>query len=297
MQALRRWIQAAATALSNGYLIFPASRNLYQGSLKAVCVPGLNCHSCPAAAGACPLGAVQAFMAGIRPAFGAGRVHLGLYVLGFLGVIGSLVGRMPCAWLCPFGLIQELIHKIPSPKFEIPRPLNYGKYLVLALFVFILPMAVVDGFGYGMTWFCKFICPAGTLEAGIPMMLLKPELRGLVGGLFWSKLMLLGLFFLWMVFSRRPFCRTCCPLGAIYALFNRISVFRMVHHPDRCTRCDACYRGCPMGVRFYEDPNQADCIRCLRCLQTSCRFEAISYELAGVPSPPQSRPHNSQTAA
>lgn len=284
MTILRRWIQAAATAASNAYLLFPATRIIYQGELKAVCVPGLNCYSCPAAIGACPVGALQAFMAGVRPAVRGGQFHLGLYVLGFLGMIGSLVGRMPCAWLCPFGLLQELMHKIPSPKFEIPRILSFAKYLVLALFVFILPLAVADDFGYGITWFCKFICPAGTLEAGIPMMLLKPELQGLIGALFLNKLTLLALFLVWMVLSRRPFCRTACPLGAIYALFNRFSVFRMVHHPNRCTRCEQCAHDCPMGIRFYEGANQADCIRCLKCLQSSCRFGAISWEIAGVPT-------------
>ena len=285
MQVLRRWIQSAATVLSNAYLLFPFSRNMYQGPLKSVCVPGLNCYSCPAATGACPLGSIQAFMAGIRPAINAGQIHLGLYVLGFLGMIGSLAGRMPCAWLCPFGLLQELVHKIPSPKFKIPRWLSYGKYLCLSLFVFILPLVVIDDFGYGMTWFCKYVCPAGTLEAGIPMMMLKPELRGLMGKLFFSKLTIMGLVMLWVVVSRRPFCRTLCPLGAIYSLFNRISFFRLVHHLDRCTRCEACYQGCPMDVRVYENPNQTDCIRCLKCLQTSCRYGAISYEIAGVPSP------------
>ncbi|RLB81900.1 MAG: (4Fe-4S)-binding protein [Deltaproteobacteria bacterium] len=282
---LRRWIQIIASVLSNAYWLFPFTRGMYQGNLKAVCVPGLNCYSCPAATGACPLGALQNFMAGVRPSLRAGHQHLGLYVVGMLGLIGSLVGRMPCAWVCPFGFLQELIHKIPSRKFEIPTPLTYMKYVFLGLFIFILPLLVVDGFGYGTTWFCKFVCPAGTLEAGIPMILLKPELRDLIGLLFYNKLTILAVFFAWMVLSRRPFCRVVCPLGAIYSLFNKYSVFRMTHDPDKCTHCQTCYFDCPMGVKFYEDPNHYDCIRCLKCLQESCRFGAISYEFAGVPTP------------
>lgn len=278
---LRRWIQIAAVFLSNANWKFPFTRNIYQGELKAVCTPGLNCYSCPAATGACPLGAIQNFMAGVRPSFTPGYPHLGLYVIGFLGFIGSIAGRMPCAWLCPFGLMQELIHKIPSRKFAIPKVLTYGKYVFLALFIFILPLMAVDEFEYGAPWFCKYLCPAGTLEAGIPLMALKPELREMIGWLFYSKLFWLGIFLLWMVFSKRPFCRTVCPLGAIYSLFNRISVFKMVYHPDRCTHCEACYRDCPMGIKFYEGPNQTDCIRCLKCLNESCKFGAISYSLEG----------------
>jgi len=193
-------------------------------------------------------------MASLRPSIEAARFHLGLYVIGLLGVIGSLVGRMPCGWVCPFGFFQELLHKIPSPKFEIPKVLNHFKYVFLVLFIFLLPLLVVDEFGYGMTWFCKHVCPAGTLEAGIPMMILKPELQGLIGWLFYSKLLILALFLIWMVVSRRPFCRTACPLGAIYSLFNKYSAFRMVHHPDNCTRCQSCYNNCPMGVKFFKPP-------------------------------------------
>jgi ferredoxin-type protein NapH len=286
MWKLRRWVQGVATLVSNAYLIFPFTRNIYQGRLKSMCVPGLNCYSCPAATGACPLGSIQSVLATVRPSFSSGRYHIGFYVLGMLGLIGSLVGRMPCAWVCPFGLMQELIHKIPSRKFEISQALIYVKYLILALFVFLLPFLVVDQFGYGITWFCQYICPAGTLEAGIPMMFLQPSLRELIGILYYHKLIILVVFLILMVFIRRPFCRIACPLGAIYSLFNKVSIFRMVHDPDACVLCKQCYRDCPMGVRFYEGANQVDCIRCLKCYQESCQYGAISYEVAGIPLRP-----------
>jgi len=278
---IRRWIQVIATFLSNAYLIFPFTGNIYRGTLKSVCTPGLNCYSCPAATGACPLGALQNMMATLRPGLQSGYHHFGLYVIGTLGLLGSLTGRMPCGWLCPFGFFQELIHKIPSRKFEIPKALSYLKYPVLILFIFLLPFFIVNDSGYGITWFCKFICPAGTIEAGIPMLFLKPELRSLIGFLFYNKLFILVLFLIWMVFSKRPFCRVACPLGAIYSLFNRHSVFKMTYDPEKCTHCKACYQNCPMGVKFYESQNDTDCIRCLKCMNESCRFGAISYQIAG----------------
>ncbi len=282
MARLRRWIQGAATLISNAYLLFPFTRNIYQGKLKSICVPGLNCYSCPAATGACPLGSLQTLFANVRPSLKAGNTHIGLYVLGVLGMTGSLVGRMPCAWVCPFGFLQELIYKIPSRKMEIPRWLTYLKYGFLALFVILLPLLAVDGLGYGVTWFCKYVCPAGTLEAGIPLTLLQPQLRELFGWLYFNKIVILIISLALMVFIKRPFCRIVCPLGAIYSLFNKVSVFRMVHYPDKCVLCKECYNHCPMGVRFYEGANQHDCIRCLKCMQSSCKFGAISYEISGV---------------
>ena len=282
--ALRRWIQVFATFISNAYWAFPLTRMIYQGPLKAFCTPGLNCNSCPAATGACPLGALQNLFANLQPKLASGQFRPGLYVLGLLGFTGSMVGRMPCGWLCPFGLLQELVHKIPSPKLCLPKWLTHVKYIFLVLFVVVLPLAVLDEFGYGVTWFCKYICPAGTLEAGLPMLLLQPDLREMIGALFYSKLLILIIFLVAMLQFRRPFCRICCPLGAIYALFNKHSAFRMVHNRRNCTQCQACYNNCPMGVKFYESPNDTDCIRCLKCLQESCRFDAISWEMAALPA-------------
>ncbi len=283
MPVLRRLIQIVATVLSNAYWMFPHTKGIYQGTLKSMCVPGLNCYACPAATGACPLGSLQNIIAGLRPAIKAGHYSFGAYIIGMLGLIGSMVGRMPCGWVCPFGFLQELIHKIPSPKFEIPKALTYTKYLFLALFIFILPALVIDDYSYGMAWFCKFICPAGTLEAGIPLIFLQPELKELIGAIFYFKLTILTIFIVWMILSRRPFCHVVCPLGAIYSAFNKYSLFRMTHDPDKCTHCQECYNNCPMGIKFYEEPNQYDCIRCLKCLHESCSFGAISYEIAGMP--------------
>ncbi len=184
---------------------------IFQGGIKGVCVPALNCYSCPSAMGACPIGAMQTFFAGLRFNLSVAQKKFGLYVAGFLATVGSAVGRMPCGWICPFGFVQELVHKVPSPKIKIPHFLTYFRYVVLATTVVALPLLIVDQFGYGQTWFCKWICPAGTLEAGIPLMLIKADLRPLIGFMYYWKLGLLALFLVWFVLSRRPFCRTVCP--------------------------------------------------------------------------------------
>lgn len=57
---VRGWIQAVATILTNIHLPNFFKGEIYRGNAKTVCVPGLNCYSCPAAAGACPIGAFQA---------------------------------------------------------------------------------------------------------------------------------------------------------------------------------------------------------------------------------------------
>ncbi len=184
---------------------------------------------------------------------------------------------MPCGWLCPFGLLQEALYKIPSPKIHIPRFMSYGRYVILVLFVFLLPLLVLDQYGFGQTWFCKWICPAGTLEAGIPLVLLNEGIRSQIGLLYFWKIFVLILFLVWMVFAQRPFCRTTCPLGAIFGLFNKVSLFRMAVDDNKCIECNMCYENCPVELKIYESSNSPDCVRCLKCVN-SCQYGAIDYE-------------------
>jgi polyferredoxin len=222
-------------------------------------------------------------MAGIRVALENGQNFFGLYVIGTMGVLGGIFGRLICGWACPFGLIQELLHKIPSRKFNIPQKLNYIKYFFLVVFVILLPLTVVDAFGYGELWYCKYVCPAGTLEAGLPMLILQPSLGQTIGYLFYNKLMILVGFIIWSILASRPFCRTACPLGAFYALFKNLKLVKLRLVEENCTQCKECHSVCPMGVKFNESPENAECISCLKCMDKACKFDAITLEIAGLP--------------
>jgi polyferredoxin len=283
MELGRKWVQIVIGFLTNGYWAFPVTRTIYQGPLKVVCSPGLNCYSCPAATTYCPMGALQQLMVSLRFSLETGHYYIGWYVLGCIGVVGSFLGRMVCGWACPFGFIQEMLYKIPSRKWGIPRGLRYIKYGILLFMVLLLPLLVVNDFGIGQPWFCKYLCPAGTLEAGIPMLLLQPGLQSTIGWLFYNKMIFLIGYIIWSIIASRPFCRTSCPLGAFYALFSRYKIVKLQHDPIKCTKCKECHKVCPMGVKFNESPNDAECISCLACMNKACRFDAISLSVGGIP--------------
>jgi len=108
----RRLVQLFSAVLTNSYWPGFTTGKIYSGAIKNACVPGLNCYSCPGALGACPIGSLQAVAADRKYDFS-------FYIAGFLALTGLVLGRLVCGWLCPFGLIQELIYKIPSPKFRV----------------------------------------------------------------------------------------------------------------------------------------------------------------------------------
>lgn len=264
----RKLIQIAAFGFTNCHAGNFITGKLYNGRFKDFCTPGLNCYSCPAASVSCPIGALLAIT-------GRADLKFSFYVWGFLLAIGALIGRAVCAFLCPFGLIQELIALIPVKKFNLPKPLTYVKYIILALGVIVIPLVLVTTQGSTPPIYCKYICPAGTLEAGIPMLLTHSNLSNSIGPLFYVKLGILVAVILGCVLIKRFFCKLLCPLGAIYGLLNKISLYHIRIDKSKCINCGKCRSACQMDVDPHLTPRSAECIRCGAC-KTVCPTGAIT---------------------
>ncbi len=272
MKNKRTKIQIAATIFYNSYLFGFLKGKIYTGPLKQLCVPGLNCYSCPGAVGSCPIGALQATL-------GGNTNGITYYVWGLLIFFGVSLGRLVCGFLCPFGFLQDLLYKIKTKKRKISKrfdhPLRYLKYFIFAYFVVFLSVYSLHKFGVSTPYFCKWICPVGTLEGGIPLVLMIEPLRSAIGFLYaWKILLLIGIL-LFSVFTYRPFCKYICPLGAFYGLFNKISIYQMKVDKDTCIDCMLCEQVCKMNVSVRANINSAECIRCGDCLKV-CPTDAIS---------------------
>lgn len=267
----RRIIQLYAALLTNANLKGFGSGKIYQGDIKSICAPGLNCYSCPAASAACPLGALQNALANTG-------TKLPYYVVGILILYGFLFGRWICGFLCPFGLIQDLLHKIRTPKIHkgrVTRVLSYLKYVILAVFVIAIPLAYgLQSTSLPLPAFCKYICPSGTL-LGAGGLLSNPgnnNLFSMLGSLFtWKFCLLIGIIVA-CIFCYRSFCRFLCPLGAIYSLFNKISLVGIDMDQKKCVDCGLCVGKCQMDIHHVGDQ---ECISCGDCIHV-CPTGAIT---------------------
>ena len=263
----RKIIQIIAFGYSNIHLGNFLNNKIYQGKWKNFCNPGLNCYSCPAASFSCPIGALQSVIS-------SKQYNFSFYVIGFLLAIGVVFGRFICGFICPFGLMQEIIYKIPSKKIKLFPLLKYLKYIILIVFVILLPIIWVDFTKQGRPTFCMFICPAGTLEAGIPMLIMNNSLFNIISNVFFIKMTILVLVIIGSIFVFRFFCKTLCPLGAIYGLLNKISLYGLKVKKEDCIFCGKCEKICKMDINPIKNPNSIECIRCGECAAV-CKNKAI----------------------
>ena len=275
---IRLVIQIAFAALFNGYVAGFSKGSIYTGPFKSVCVPVLNCYSCPGALGACPIGSLQAVAGGHSRSFS-------FYAVGILALAGVVIGRVVCGFMCPFGLVQDLLYRIRVPKISVPKAadkkMRLIKYVILFLVVMIIPAVASNANGISEPFFCKYLCPAGTLEAGIPLLLKNKSLRAAAGYLFIWKALLLAVFIIFAITTSRCWCKYLCPLGAFYALFSKVSVFNLDIDKKRCTGCGACSAVCPMDIDVQNDIGGAECIKCGKC-SSVCASSCIHVSVCGL---------------
>jgi len=225
-----------------------------------MCAPVFHCYACPLATFSCPIGVLANFAA----------LHLFPFVaIGLLVAVGSLFGALLCGWACPFGFLQELAAKVPTPKFDPPRWTAHLRYVVLIGTVLLIPYF----FGEKHPLFICAFCPAGALEGAVPNMAKQAAAGQDVLIPNPIKLTVLALFIAAIFFVKRPWCRILCPLGAIFSLFNRASVFFLRLDPGECTHCDQCHKMCEMGIEPEKSPADSRCIRCIDC--TECGPAAL----------------------
>ncbi|MBW8035197.1 MAG: 4Fe-4S binding protein [Planctomycetes bacterium] len=229
--------------------------------MHGMCSPVLHCYACPLASFACPIGVIAQLSA----------IHIFPFIaIGLLIVMGTFFGSLLCGWACPFGFLQDMAAKVSTPRFKLPKWTGHFRYVVLIITVLAIPYFFGEEH---WLFFCQ-ICPAGALEAAVPNMVNQAMASEKI---IWPNAIKLTIFILFLVtifFVNRPWCRILCPLGGIFSIFNRVSVFFLQIGTDKCNDCKRCHNLCEYGIEPDKTPNDTGCIRCLEC--TKCVPEAIT---------------------
>ncbi len=255
--------QIVFTILINPFFKGFYNGTIYQGPLKKICVPVLNCYSCPGAVVSCPIGTLQHMLVFYK-------YHFSFLLAGIIAFFGGIAGRWFCGHACPFGLFQDLLMKLRRKKLSMPRYLSYSPWIVFILFILILPFLLQS------PAFCKYVCPQGALQGGVILPLFNTYSLGI---LYVSKMVMLVGIIIASILIARPFCRFICPLGLLLGLCNKVSLFQMRVNKAACIECDACLRACPTDVSIYKKPDSIACIRCGECISV-CPKKCITFTSA-----------------
>jgi polyferredoxin len=274
----RVWVQAAFLLVWLNPLV----------AMHTICGPVFHCYSCPWSWFGCPIGILANFSA----------LHLVPFAaIGTLTALGAAFGAFICGWACPFGFLQDLIAKVPTPKFTLPLWMGHLRYGVLLALVLVIPYF----WGEESPLFICRLCPAGAIEGALPNTAQQliarqkqdsakqqsddpPKADGeavAVERSVWpstTKMVILGLIVIAMFFTWRPWCTLFCPLGAIYGLLNHVSFLFLRFHPDLCIDCADCRSLCVDGGPAEHRVDGLHCVRCAEC--TRCRAVTIETVLS-----------------
>jgi NosR/NirI family nitrous oxide reductase transcriptional regulator len=165
---------------------------------------------------------------------------------------------MFCGWLCPYGALTEIAHKVGGAlglkRFQIKLPqrlhdkLKWIKYGIFAVLI-------------GVSFY--------SMEMAEKLAEIEPFKTTFVVGIWnrsWPFVTFWGLLFVAALFIERPFCKYLCPLGAGLAI---PSTFRWwgLKRKQECGPCTACGKGCEsQAIDSAGRIDPRECLLCLDCM-------------------------------
>jgi ferredoxin-type protein NapH len=174
-------------------------------------------------------------------------------------ILALLLGRVFCGWLCPVNTVLEgfdLLRKRSLPRLGLRPPdvavprwvkwsLLFGGVAAalladLALWAHLLPHVQIGRDVLSLILF-------GTTTAGAPLFV--------------------GIILAELFFSRRVWCRSLCPTGALLGLGAWVAPLRVRKATEPCfSGCAACAQACPMALNPAEPFPVSECYNCGLCV-------------------------------
>jgi len=251
-----RWVWARRTTAAVFLLLLVLGRYEWFPWLKGNTAATTVCRIVPFAD---PLAAIEVTLA-------TRRAEIDLLVgAGVLLAFGVLAGPVFCGWVCPLGLLLDLNDAL---RRGWTQRLHRGSWLVRGLRV---PAEIKYGF-LGLALGFALVARLPAFQTLSPINIVAWAIVFSA----WPALLVVGALVAVEHIASRVWCRSLCPLGALYSLVGRYGLLRVRVDPARAgkLRCERCTQSCPMGIRVTEDYvvagksaiDHPDCTRCGACV-------------------------------
>ncbi len=232
--------------------------------------------------------------------------------IGIMLVVGAILGRFMCGWICPVGFLQDIITNVKGRVDSVEK--RAQQYWIRLKYVLVILAFLISGslglavyYGVGSNYASSLgpfadglfvaITPDGTLFGTIPVLfegswryLTTPQPAGIsaadistwlgqIPAITWLNIIILigFIYAAWRI--PRFWCRYVCPVGAIMAVTQKNSMLGMHRDPVRCSDCKECETACPMQVPIldldWKKFNDSECILCMACID-ACPAGALS---------------------
>ena len=198
-----------------------------------------------------------------------------LIAFGIFLLLVILANKFICSWGCQFGTLQDLIFRFNRNRKDskglfgqVKIPFIISNSIRILFFLILIIVA--------------FFWSADIIGAIDPFKIFKPQVIGIVGGLF------IGLILVLSLFAYRPWCHFFCPFGLVGWLAEKVSFFKIKVDYDKCISCRACSKACPstvMDAILKQERVIPDCFSCGTCMEI-CPVNAISFERGKRQKPP-----------
>ena len=200
-----------------------------------------------------------------------------LVILLIIATIAILLKKSFCSWICPVGLLSEILaslHKFVFRRtFRVNRWLDYPlrgiKYFLLFFFVSVIFLNM------DVPQLEKFIYSPYNHVADIKMLKFFADLSE------FSLWVITILFFLSIIV---PYfwCRYLCPYGALLGSMSIFSVFKIRRNEASCTDCAKCSKVCPssIGVHSVLKVSSDECHACLKCVDVCPAEKTLNFSTA-----------------
>ncbi len=217
-------------------------------------------------------------------------------ILGVLLLLTLLFGRVYCSFICPLGILQDIVFRIrrwlaPKRFLKFSRPVPWVRYGVLALLAaccvtglaglslnWLDPYSIFGRIMYVLAWpvaiWSNNLLAADSSSADLVQMDYFPAAFPLL----LASAGMLGLVAVMSAWKGRLYCNTVCPVGTLLGLLSRISLFRLGFDPASCKKCGKCVKSCKaqcLNLKEYKI-DSSRCVACYDCVR-SCSEGGIRY--------------------